>query len=38
MGLIPEYQDAPTLAQRMKADTTKWAELVKLTGFKSAST
>jgi tripartite-type tricarboxylate transporter receptor subunit TctC len=38
MGLIPEYQDPPTLAQRMKADTTKWAELVKLTGFKSAST
>jgi len=38
MGLIPEYQDTQTLVRRMKADTAKWAELVKLTGFKSAST
>jgi tripartite-type tricarboxylate transporter receptor subunit TctC len=37
MGLIPKYQDTTTLAQRMKSDTAKWAELVKLTGFKSAS-
>lgn len=37
MGLIPEYQDAPTLAQRIKADTAKWTELGKLTGFKSTS-
>ena len=38
LGLIPQYLDTSELMERIKSDTRKWIELVKVTGYKASST
>lgn len=38
LGLIPQYLETSDIMERIKSDTGKWAELVKVTGYKASST